>query len=304
MTITRAELRQQVASLTETLSGLGVGIGDRVVGYLPNIAEAIVAFLATASLGAIWSSVGQDYAVPSVVERFSQLEPTVLVAADRYRFGGRDHERSEAVAALRDALPTVQATVVVPRLHDEVTLSGAISWDEATSGAANDNPPLVLFSSGTTGLQKGIVHGHGGVLVEQLKSLGLHWELQPENRLFGFTSPSWVMWNLLLSGRATGSTVVTYDGSPTYPDTSALWRVVADVGVTVSARGTCRPAATWASGRRPTTTSARSARWVRRALPYPRTPTVGRSRRWVGFPCSRSAAVPTSWLPSAVVRRP
>lgn len=238
----RAELRRQVTALAASLRGLGVRRGDRVVGYLPNVGETVVAFLATTSLGAVWSSVGQDYAPAAVVDRFAQLEPTVLVAANGYRFNGRVHDKTADVAEVRAALTTLTATVMLVRDgipapdHDGTWLD----WTDLTTADAEwapvtvpfDHPLWVLFSSGTTGLPKGLVHGHGGVLVETLKQMALHWDLEPDDRVFWYTSPSWVMWNLQMSTLALGGSVVCYDGSPTYPDPSVLWRLVADAGVT------------------------------------------------------------------------
>jgi acetoacetyl-CoA synthetase len=235
---TRAQLREQTAALAATLSRLGVGPGDMVVGYLPNIAETVIAFLATASLGATWSSVGQDYAASAVVDRFAQLSPKVLVCADGYRFNGNVYDRGPAVAAIREGLPSLEQVIMVERLGTPA--GDVIAWTDAVAEPAELRPaavpfahPLwVLFSSGTTGKPKGLVHGHGGILVEMLKLLGLHLDLDGSDRLFWYTSPSWMMWNFQLSALATGASIVCYDGSPAYPDTSALWKLVADAEVT------------------------------------------------------------------------
>ncbi|MFI6341281.1 acetoacetate--CoA ligase [Streptomyces sp. NPDC050535] len=239
-------LRGQVASVAATLRELGVGQGDRVVGYLPNTPHAIVAFLATASLGAVWSVCGQDYAPQAAADRFGQLEPTVLIAADGYLFNGTAHDRREAALDLARALPTLKAMVLV----DHVGLPGlssncpspAVSWEDASTRTEQltctpvpfDHPLWVVFSSGTTGLPKGIVHGHGGVLLEHLKALGLQSDLGPGDRLLWYTTTHWMMWNLVVSTLLTGATACTYDGSPaplTRPD--ILWELAARHRVTL-----------------------------------------------------------------------
>ncbi|HKX69043.1 MAG TPA: acetoacetate--CoA ligase [Intrasporangium sp.] len=253
--LTRGELREQALAFAASLTGFGVRPGDRVVGYLPNIPEAVVAFLGAAAVGATWSSVGQDYQPSAVADRFGQLEPRVLVAADGYHWGGREVDRLPAVDELAGLLPTIEHTVVVPHLG---TSRGAraptrtVTWAEATrvpsrdtaSEAASDtalpvpldvpfdHPLWVVYSSGTTGLPKGMVHGHGGILLEMLKLHGLHQDLTETDRFFWYTSPSWIMWNIQTSALAVGASIVCYDGSPMHPTPAALWRVVQDERVT------------------------------------------------------------------------
>ncbi|QQZ11935.1 acetoacetate--CoA ligase [Rhodococcus sp. 21391] len=235
------ELRSAVAGLAATLREHGVGVGDRVVGYLPNIPEAVVAFLATASLGAVWAACGQDYSAPAALDRLGQLEPKALITADGYRFGGKEHDRLAASADLRSGLSSPALTVVVPHLDPDAVVDGTLTWAEATGRDAAlesvavpfDHPLWVVFSSGTTGLPKGIVHGHGGVLLEHVKSLALQLDVGRDDTLFWYTSPSWMMWNFQTAGLLVGATIVCYDGSPSYPTPDALWALVSRLGVTV-----------------------------------------------------------------------
>lgn len=233
-TLSWEELKSQVAALAATLRRNGVGAGDRVIGYMPNITETVVSFLAAASLGALWSSCGQDYSAPAALDRLGQLEPKVLIAADGYRYGGKSHDRREAIAYLRANITSLKATIVVPRLGlPSDHLDPVIGWVQASAGNTPlqtvpvpfDHPLWVLFSSGTTGRPKGIVHSHGGVLLEHLKSMSFHLDLSPGDVYFWYTSPSWVMWNFQVAGLLVGATILCYDGSPTYPDTGAIWRL-------------------------------------------------------------------------------
>ena len=240
------ELRAQVAALAAGLRGLGVGPGDRVVAYMPNIPEAIVAFLASASIGAVWSSCSPDFGPASVIDRFAQIEPKVLFAVDGYRYGGKDFDRLDTVAELRAAMPSLARTVVLPYLDPEPDLSAhsdATTWGEllaAGEGAALEfervpfeHPLWVLYSSGTTGLPKAIVQGQGGILLEHLKKLNLHVDAHPGDRLFWFTTTGWMMWNFLVSGLLTRAAIVLYDGSPGHPDMGVLWDLAARAGVTM-----------------------------------------------------------------------
>ncbi len=226
------ELRRQVGSLATELRALGVRPGDRVSGYLPNIPQAAVALLATAAVGAVWTSCAPDFGARSVLDRFQQVEPVVLFAVDGYHYGGKEHDRSEVVAELRRELPSLRAVVHIPLLGTP-SPEGTLDWSSLTESYNEpvfehvpfDHPLWILYSSGTTGLPKAIVQSQGGILLEHLKQLGLHCDLGPGDRLFWYTSTGWMMWNFLVSGLLTGTTIVLYDGSPGFPDTGAQWRV-------------------------------------------------------------------------------
>jgi acetoacetyl-CoA synthetase len=238
------ELRDQVARAAQGLRDLGVTRGDRVVGYLPNVPETIVAFLACASLGAVWSSCAPEFGTRAVVDRVRQIEPSVLLVVDGYRYGTKDVDRAGEVAEIRAQLPTLRATVVLPYLHGEVDparFPDVTTWAELVASPAElsidpvpfDHPLYVLYSSGTTGLPKAIVHGHGGILLEHLKILGLHHDLGPLDRFSWFTTTGWMMWNYLVSGLTVGATLVLFDGDPGHPDLSTLWRLAAETELTL-----------------------------------------------------------------------
>ncbi|QGG94288.1 acetoacetate--CoA ligase [Actinomarinicola tropica] len=239
-TLTWTELVDAVAACAAGLRRLGVGRGDRVVAFAPNVPETLVAMLATASLGAVWSSCAPEFGVRAVVDRFAQLDPTVLVAVDGYRYGERAIDRREHVAAIRDQLPTLRHVVAIPYLDDG--LPDATLWGDLLAGPTEplsftpvpfDHPLYVLFSSGTTGLPKAIVHSHGGITLEHLKVLTLHQDLTPADRFCWFTTTGWMMWNYLVSGLLTGASIVLFDGDPGHPDLGTLWRTAEETGTTV-----------------------------------------------------------------------
>ncbi len=240
VTLSWRELRAQVTAVANALRALGVGPGDRVVAYLPNTPEAAIAFYACASIGAIWSSCSPDMGTASVLDRFRQIDPKVLIAVDGYRYGGKDFDRLDVVRTMRSELATLEHTVLFPYLDPSASLPGALGWQELLSHPAAqsgpirfeqlpfDHPLWILYSSGTTGMPKPIVHGHGGSLLETLKGHALHLDLGEDDRFLWFSTTGWIMWNSQITGLLVGATICIYDGNPGYPDMGRLWRFAAD----------------------------------------------------------------------------
>ena len=244
-TLTWGELRERIAALANSLRELGVGPGDRVVAYLPNLPETMVAFFAVSSLGAIWSSCSPDMGTRSVLDRFRQIDPKVMIAVDGYRYGGKDFDRLSVVAGLRDQLPTLEQVVLLPYLNADAELPGARQWDDLVREPTPmrfeqvpfDHPLWVVYSSGTTGMPKPIVHGHGGALLEGLQDHALQLDLGPNDRYMWFTTTGWIMWNSQMSGLLTGATICLYDGNPGYPDLGTLWRFAEETEMTFFGAG-------------------------------------------------------------------
>jgi acetoacetyl-CoA synthetase len=242
---TWGDLRAQTAQIAAGLRSLGVEKGDRVVAYIPNIPEAVAALLACASIGATWSSCSPDFGARSVVDRFAQIEPKVLIAVDGYRYGGKDFDRLDTVARLQGEMDSLQKTVVLPYLDtspDLGRLEAAMTWDELAAAGEGaelafeelpfDHPLWVLYSSGTTGMPKPIVHSQGGILLEHLKKMHLHVDAQEGDRIFWFTTTGWMMWNFVVGCLLTPASVVLYDGNPGSPDMGVLWDLAEQAGIT------------------------------------------------------------------------
>ncbi|MDT8450721.1 MAG: AMP-binding protein, partial [Wenzhouxiangellaceae bacterium] len=249
-TLSWRELNDEVARIAAGLREMGVKEGDRVAGYLPNLPETVIAMLAATSIGAVWSSCSPDFGVRGVLDRFGQIEPKVLFAAAAYRYNGKTHDCLGRLAELLPQLPSVERVVVTPYAAEDMDLSAlvekvgdrAVPWREFADRDADrpvfeqlpfDHPVYILYSSGTTGVPKCIVHGAGGTLLQHLKELMLHTDVHRDDRLFYFTTCGWMMWNWLVSGLAAGATIVLYDGSPFHPGGNALWNLADELGIAI-----------------------------------------------------------------------
>ena len=241
--ISRDKLRQAVAEISAGLKNAGVVKGDRVAAFLPNCPEAMIAMLATASIGAIWSSCSPDFGVNGVVDRFGQIDPKVLFATNGYRYNGKRIDSLPIVRGITAAIPSIAKTVIVPFISDHPPddSPSVVVWDDFGAAAAEpsfapvefNHPLYIMYSSGTTGVPKCIVHGHGGTLLKHLNELGLHVDISEGERVFYFTTCGWMMWNWLVSGLALGATLVLFDGAPFADEGRVLWRMAEREGVTV-----------------------------------------------------------------------
>ncbi|MBC7499783.1 MAG: acetoacetate--CoA ligase [Herminiimonas sp.] len=243
------DMRRQITAVANSLRALGVQPGDRVAAYMPNIPETAIAFFACASIGAIWSSCSPDMGSASVMDRFRQIDPKVLFVIDGYRYGGKDFDRMPVVDLMRASLPTLEQTILLPYLNTDATLSGATLWSSLLAHPAAqaspivfeqvpfDHPLWILYSSGTTGMPKPIVHGHGGTLLEGMKGHALHLDLGPEDRFHWYSTTGWIMWNSQITGLLVGAAICIYDGNPGTPDMGTLWKFAERAGVTFLGAG-------------------------------------------------------------------
>ncbi|HET9447162.1 MAG TPA: acetoacetate--CoA ligase, partial [Steroidobacteraceae bacterium] len=238
------ELRRETARIADGLRAAGVQPGDRVAGYLPNIPETVIAMLATTSIGAIWSSCSPDFGLSGVLDRFGQITPKVLIAADGYRYAGKTLDCMPTVRAVKQQIASIERVVLVPYSNAQPaldTIDNAVAFANFGNAAAQltfeqlpfDHPGFIVYSSGTTGAPKCIVHGAGGALLQQMKEHTLHSDMGPDDRFFYYTTTGWVMWNALASGLATGATIVLFDGAPLQPDPRVLWRIAHDERITI-----------------------------------------------------------------------
>ena len=260
--MSHSELRGEVAAIAAALKAAGVAEGDRVAGFLPNCPEAVIAMLAAASIGAIWSSCSPDFGVTGVVDRFGQIQPKVLFATNGYFYNGKTIDTRDVVAAVVQEIPEIERVVGVPfvsRLPDVSTTRSTVTWSDfgradsplAFAAVDFDHPLYIMFSSGTTGVPKCIVHGHGGTIVQHMKEHVLHTDVSADDRMFFFTTCGWMMWNWLVSGLATGATIVLYDGSPFYENGRALWEMVEKERISIFGTGAKYISALEKSGLRP-----------------------------------------------------